>query len=362
MRQQHERYMRRCLELAELGQPHPNPYVGAVLIDENGKIIAQGYHRRAGEEHAEAQALGKFKIKIQNSKLYINLEPCCYTGRVSPCTDAIIDSGIKKVIVAMKDPNPKVNGKGIAMMRRAGIDVTVGVLKKEARRLNEQFVTFHTKHRPFIALKLAATLDGKIAARTGDAAWITGEKMRAYTRGLRATYQSILIGVNTVLQDDPHLGARIRGKRDPLRIILDSRLRISLHARVLRDDNVIIATTACAGKQKIKSLSKRGIEVWMCASSREGMVHLPDLMERMRSHTIISCFVEGGGRVASSFLKSGLVDKVYWAIAPKILGDEKACASVSGCVVDTIKNAFVLHDVLHTPIEHDVLFEGYVQN
>lgn len=353
--------MRRCFELALLGQPHPNPYVGAIVVDENGKIISEGYHRKAGEEHAEAIALRKFKITSRNATLYVNLEPCCYIGRVPPCTDAIIASGIKKIIVAMKDLNPRVNGKGIAALRHAGIDVTVGVLKEEARRLNEQFVTFHTKRRPFVALKLAATLDGKIATRSGDSKWITSEKMRSYTRALRAQYQSILVGANTVLQDDPKLGVRIRGKRDPVRIILDSRLRIPLTAEALRDNNVIIATTARAGKQKIKSLRKRGIDVWTCASSCDGFVHLPVLTERMRAENIISCFVEGGGQVASSFLKEGLVDKVYWALAPKILGDEKAVSAISGNMVITMKGAIHFKSVCYKQIDDNMLVEAYAR-
>ena len=357
----HERYMRRCLELAGMGNPHPNPYVGAVLIDEKGEIIAEGYHSMAGEEHAEAQALRKFKVNIQNAKLYINLEPCCYSGRVHPCTDTIISSGIKTVIVAMKDPNPRVNGKGIEILRRSGIKVTVGVLQKEARLLNEQFVTFHAKHRPFIALKLATTLDGKIATRAGDSKWITSLKMRAHTRLLRARHQAILIGVNTVLKDDPHLGARSFGKRDQMRIILDSKLRSPLKAKALRDKNVIIATTSRATLKKIKSLEKQGIFVWVCASDRRGFVHLPKFMERMRDHGIISCFVEGGGRVASSFLSEGLVDKIYWAIAPKILGDEKAVSAISGRGILTMRSAMRLKNARYTQIDDDILCEGYTR-
>lgn len=350
--------MRRCLELALKGQPHPNPYVGAVAVSESGKIIAEGYHRKAGEEHAEAEVLCKFSAK--GSKLYINLEPCCYIGRVSPCTDAIIASGIKKVAVAMKDPNPKVNGKGIAALRRAGIDVTVGVLEKEAIALNEQFVTFHTKRRPFISLKFAATLDGKIATRTGDSRWITSDKMRAYTRALRARHQAILVGINTVIADDPHLGVRTRGdSRDPIRVILDSKLRIQKSAKVLRDNNVIIATTPRATEKKIKALEGLGITVWVCRDKGR-KVSITDLVKRMRAHNIISCFVEGGASISSAFFNARLVDKVYWAIAPKILGDEKALSAVSGNAVALMKHATALKNVHYTQIDDNILLSGYV--
>ncbi len=360
----HEHYMRRCLELAGNANPHPNPYVGAILVDENEKIIAEGHHRMAGKEHAEAHALRKFNpesFRGQNIKLYVNLEPCCYKGRVDSCTDAIIASGVKRVIVAMKDPNPRVNGKGIEILRRSGINVTVGVLQKEARLLNEQFVTFYAKRRPFIALKLATTLDGKIATRSHDSKWITSLKMRAYTRSLRASHQAILVGINTVLKDDPHLGVRSLGKRDPMRIILDSKLRAPLKAKALRDKNVIIATTPRAAQKKIKSLEKQGIFVWVCAPDRRGFVHLPKLIERMRDHGIISCLVEGGGRVASSFLNEGLVDKVYWAIAPKILGDERSASVVSGRDVLTMRRALQLKNVHYREIDDDIPCEGYMR-
>jgi diaminohydroxyphosphoribosylaminopyrimidine deaminase/5-amino-6-(5-phosphoribosylamino)uracil reductase len=369
-----ERFMRKCIELARKGQPHPNPYVGAVLVDGDGQVLSEGYHRKAGGDHAETIALGmsnKFQIpnsKFQNTTLYINLEPCCYFGRTPPCADKIIKSGIKKVVIAIKDPNPKINGKGIKKLREAGIAVKIGILKKEAEQLNEQFICSYTKARPFVALKIATTLDGKIAARSGDSKWITGEQARAYARGLRARHQAILVGINTVLTDNPNLGiggrcmvgrANYAKLRDPLRVILDSKLRIPTKARALRDQNVIIATTNLAPKSKIKQIRGAGFKVWVLPK-RESKVSLKHLLAKMRAQNIISVFVEGGGAVASSFLKQKLIDKVYWFLAPKIIGDERALPSIKNQNITKIKDVFKLKNVLYQQLGRDILAQGYL--
>src|SRR3990167_9369791 len=240
-----ERFMGEALKLAEqgIGRTSPNPMVGAVVV-RAGKIIGRGYHRRAGSAHAEIEALAAAGRSARGATLYVNLEPCAHFGKTPPCTESIINAGIKRVVCSAIDPNPQVHGRGVARLKQFGIFVSVGVRKEEALALNEAFFVFHEKKRPFVALKFAMSLDGKLATKKGDSQWITGEKARTFARGLRGTYQGIVVGVNTVIRDNPHLGARKRGVKDPVRIIVDSHLRIPLHARVLRDANVIIATTS----------------------------------------------------------------------------------------------------------------------
>ncbi|MDO8576534.1 MAG: bifunctional diaminohydroxyphosphoribosylaminopyrimidine deaminase/5-amino-6-(5-phosphoribosylamino)uracil reductase RibD, partial [bacterium] len=230
-----EKYLKLTLELAEKGRgkTFPNPMVGAVIV-KRGRIVGQGYHRKAGEPHAEAEALGIAGGRAKGATLYVNLEPCDHWGRTPPCADTIIRANIKRVVCCTRDPHKVARG-GIEKLKRAGIAVSVGELAQEARDLNEAFFTFHELHRPFVAIKFAASLDGKIATHTGDSKWITNERARAYARRLRGHYQAILVGINTILHDDPHLGVRAKGKPDPLRIILDTTLRIPLKSKVLRD-------------------------------------------------------------------------------------------------------------------------------
>ena len=227
--------------------------VGAVIV-KRGRTIARGYHRKSGEPHAEIEALRAAEDDTKGATLYVNLEPCRHVGKTPPCTDAIIRAKVARVVCAVRDPNRIARG-GIEGLRRAGIEVSVGVLKREAVDLNETFFTAHSMRRPFVALKFAASLDGKLATRTGDSKWITSEPARRYARRLRGTYQAIVIGVETVIADDPHLGARTKGLPDPLRIVLDSTLRIPLRAKVLRDSNVIIATTKRASARKKRCCS-----------------------------------------------------------------------------------------------------------
>src|SRR3990167_1206134 len=227
-----ETFMDEALWLAKKGAgwTAPNPMVGAVVV-KSGKIIGRGYHRRAGSAHAEIEALAAAGRSARGATLYVNLEPCAHFGKTPPCTEAIINAGIKRVVCSAIDPNPQVQGRGVARLKQFGIAVSISVRKEEARSLNEVFFVFHEKKRPFVALKFAMSLDGKLAARTGDSKWITGGKARSFARDLRGNYQAILVGVNTVIRDNPHLGARTKGKKDPLRIILDSRLHIPRNAR-----------------------------------------------------------------------------------------------------------------------------------
>ena len=315
-------YVDEVLRLARKadGWTNPNPMVGAVIV-KDGRIIARGFHRRVGFPHAEIEALRAVKGTPGGATLYVNLEPCAHFGRTAPCADAIIASGIRRVVCSARDPSPLVRGHGIAKLRRAGISVSVGVRSTEAHNLNEAFYTFHKKRRPFIALKFAASLDGKLATRSGDSKWITNKEARTFARNLRGQYQAVLVGINTVLRDDPHLGARTRGKRNPTRIILDSELRIPLDSKVLRDANVIIATTSRAQRRRRTALEKRGVPV---LSFRGKKIPLPALLSELRKREVISILVEGGGEIIGSFLDEKMVDKMYAFYAPVLIGGRRA--------------------------------------
>ena len=357
--QQDKFFMREALKLAKKGMSwtNPNPMVGAV-IGKDGQIIAKGYHKRVGLPHAEIEALNAAKTSIKGATLYVNLEPCSHYGRTPPCVNTIIKSGITRVVCSSLDPNPKVHGKGIAILQKAGIEVSVGILEKETRSLNETFFTFHEKKRPFVAIKFAASLDGKIATRTGDSKWITNEQARTYAHKLRSHYQAILVGINTVLKDDPHLGTRIKGKKDPVRVVLDSTLKIPLTSQVLRDTNVLIATTTKANKEKVKVLTDRGIAVVIFNTPS---IPLPGLLEELKKRKIISILVEGGGQILGSFVDAKLVDKVYAFHAPILIGGEKGVSAIQGKGALTIKEALRLEQVSVKRFGDNILTVGNVK-
>ncbi len=350
-------FIKEALKLAEKGMSwtSPNPMVGAVLV-KDGKIIGKGYHRKVGLPHAEIEAVNNAKTSIKGATLYVNLEPCSHYGRTPPCVDAIIKSGITCVICSSFDPNPKVHGKGIELLQRAGIEVSVGILEKEARSLNEAFFTFHKKKRPFIAIKFAASLDGKIATKTGDSKWITNEKARTFARTLRSQYQAVLVGINTVLHDNPHLGSRLKSKKDPVRIILDSTLKIPLTSHVLRDNNVIIATTKYANKKKQEQLTKNGITV---LPFTETTISLYDLLDELRKREIISVLVEGGSKTLGYFVDEKLFDKVYAFFSPIIIGGEKAVNVIGGEGVGLIGESIYLKSTSIKKFNDNFLFISY---
>lgn len=338
-----------------LGWTNPNPMVGAVLV-KNGKIIGKGYHKKIGLPHAEIEALKASYENPQGSTLYLNLEPCSHFGKTQPCVDAIIKARISRVVCATLDPNSKVSGKGVDKLKKAGIDVLVGILEDEARLLNEAFFTFHTKKHPFIALKFASSLDGKIATKTGDSKWITSEKARGFARSLRSKYQAVLIGVNTVIYDNPHLGVKDKTKKDPLRIILDPKLRISIDCQVFRDNNVLIATTSMASDKKINLLNQKGISILVFKSKQ---IPLKDLLAYLKDQEIISLLVEGGGKTLGSFVDEKLFDKVYAFYAPIIIGGEKAVSITQGEGASFIKESIHLKNISHKYFDDNFLLIGY---
>jgi len=315
-----ERFMKIALGLAELGRGFtaPNPMVGAVIV-RKGRIIGAGYHKRAGEPHAEIRAMEDAGWDVKGATMYVTLEPCVHYGRTPPCADRIIKEGIKRVVIAVLDPNPRVHGEGVRKLREAGIEVKVGVLEKEARALNEAFFKFMETGLPFVILKLAATLDGHIADSRGNSKWISSEASRAFVHKLRGEVDGIAVGINTVLVDDPMLTPRdVYPARFPRRFVLDSELKIPLTSKILRvPPPTVVVTGAKHSEEKKKALEERGIEVWI---QEKQEVDMKEFLKKAGERGIQSMMFEGGGKVATSIIEAGLFDKIYLFLAPRLLG------------------------------------------
>ena len=328
-----EHYMKRALKLARRGsgKVSPNPLVGAVVV-KDGRVLGEGFHRAYGEKHAETRAIESAIEPVAGADLYCTLEPCCFTGpekHQPPCTDLIIRSGIRKVFIAMLDPNPKVRGKGVEILRQKGVEVSVGILADEARRLNEGFITYHTLGRPFVHLKIAQTLDGRIASKEGDSRWITDEHARRQVHQWRARYDAVLIGKNTVQVDDPELTVRFVEGRNPIRVVLDSTLSLPLDRKIFHPpdpEKTFIVTGPDFDLQKRKALETRGITVLSVSYDLEKgdelfrRLNLGEVLTALGDRGIRSILVEGGGALFTSFLKSTVYDRITFFIAPRVLG------------------------------------------
>ena len=325
-------FMKRALELAEKGVGHtnPNPMVGAVIVKE-GRIIGEGYHERCGSLHAERNALRHCSEPPEGATIYVTLEPCCHHGKQPPCVDALIEAKIGKVVVGSPDPNPLVAGKGIRILRDHGIEVVEGVLREECDALNEVFLHYITTKRPFVAAKYAMSLDGKIAAYTGESKWISGESSRRHAHSLRNRYAAILVGVGTVLADDPMLNCRIEGGKDPVRVICDSDLRTPLSSQIVATAERIptIIATCVEDPERQDPYQKKGCRVLRCRE-KEGRVDLADLLEQLGRQEIDSVLVEGGSQIHWAMLEAGLVQRVYTYVAPKLIGGREAPSPVGG--------------------------------
>lgn len=353
-----------ALDLARqgLGKTNPNPMVGAVLV-KDGEIVGNACHEKAGEHHAEIIALKEAGEKARGSVLYINLEPCAHYGRTPPCVDAIIEAGVRKVVIATIDPNPLVSGEGVRKLRQAGIKVKTGVLEDKARRLNEVFFKYITTRTPFTVVKAALTLDGKIATRGGASKWITGETSRHLVHRLRSTCDGVMVGINTVLQDDPRLTARIEEEEapNPLRIILDSRGRIPLGSRIVKtasEVQTLLATTELAETSYLEKLAAEGIEV-LKLPARNNRVDLKALMEELGNREISVLLVEGGGTLNYSLLEEGLIDKIYFFLAPLLLGGKDAPTPMGGAGVEKLEESWSVTDLEIKQLEGDLLVTGY---
>jgi len=352
--------MRRALLLAARGRGRtsPNPMVGAVVV-KHGALVGEGYHRVVGGPHAEAWALRQAGGQARGATVYITLEPCCHFGRTPPCTDALIASGVKRVVAACLDADPRVNGAGMRQLAAAGVATSVGVLEQEARRLNEGYLKRVTTGLPFVALKAAMSLDGKIATSAGESKWITGERARAFGHRLRAWHDAVLVGVETVLADDPELTLRLARGRSPLRVVVDSRGRTPSGARLLGvgDRSPVIALTERASPARRQRLQRAGADVWVLPS-REGRVDLGALAGRLAEQGANSLLVEGGGTVAASALAAGLVDRVYFLVAPLILGGARAPTSVEGEGVRRLSEAWRVASLRVRRLGSDLLLVG----
>jgi len=359
-------YMKKAIDLAKLGwgRTRPNPLVGAVIV-KDGDILSEGYHHVYGGDHAEIDALKKLNFSAEDATIYVNLEPCCHVGKTPSCVESIIKSKIKKVVIALQDPNPLVAGKGIKELKDNGIEVVTEILEEEARKLNEVFIKHITKREPFCILKTAMTLDGKIASVTGDSKWITDEDARKYVHHIRNGVAGIMVGIGTVLKDNPLLNTRIPNMevRHPLRIIVDSNLRIPITSKVIRtveDQPTLIATTTKACREKVHQLESLGVKI-LVLENNEGQVDLKELMKKLGEINIDSLLLEGGGNLNYSALETGIVDKVLYFIAPKIIGGKDAITSVEGRGKISIKDAFLLENMDIQRFQNDILIEGYIR-
>ena len=355
-----ERFMRMALDLARKGEgeTNPNPLVGAIVV-RNGEVVGQGYHHSFGGPHAEVFALNEAGDAARGATLYVTLEPCSHHGKTPPCTERIIEANIARVIIACRDPNPLVNGHGIERMRAAGIEVKEGVLEEEARRANEIFFKFITTGRPFVQLKLAESLDGKIATRTGDAKWISGADSRTEVHRLRRRFAAVLVGVETVIADDPRLTVRHVEGKNPLRIVLDGRGRIPLEATLLRgEEGSTIVVTATMEGEKEEALISLGTKVWRFPEEG-GCVDLSAFLQRLGEEKIDSLLVEGGGETAAAFLEADLIDKVAFFIAPILIGGRDAIPAIGGVGAESVAGGGHVHDIEIERIGEDLLVTGY---
>lgn len=366
--QKKEEYMRRALELARKGEGHtsPNPMVGCVVV-KDGRIISEGYHEKYGEFHAERNALTRCTEDTAGADLYVTLEPCCHQGKTPPCTDIIIEKKIARVFVGSMDSNPLVAGKGVQILRDHGIYVETGILDAECRKLNEVFYHYIATKTPFVVMKYAMTLDGKIACATGDSKWVTGEIARTQVHRMRGRYRGIMVGIGTVLADDPMLNCRVEGGVDPVRIICDSNLHIPTESQIVKTASDIETIVACSQEaleserkqEKIRRLKESGIQI-IGTEGAHG-VNLMELMKELGGQNIDSILLEGGGTLNASALEDGIVNKVYAYIAGKLIGGMDARSPVEGMGIDRMADAITLQNMEIEKLGDDFCIVGYVK-
>ncbi len=357
-----EAFLKRALRLARKGQGYvsPNPMVGAVVVRED-RVVGEGFHQRFGGDHAEVEALRAAGEESRGATLYVNLEPCSHHGKTPPCVDRIVETGVARVVIGTRDPNPLVNGKGIEILRSKGIEVTVGVLENECRDLNRAYFKYVATGLPFTTLKLAQTLDGRIATQSGESRWITSHDARRTAHQMRSEHDAVMVGIGTVLADDPELTVRLVKGPNPRRIILDSLLRIPLEAKVLATPlayKTVVVTTLKAPWDTIESLEERGAAVWVMEADASGRVSLPTLWQRLGEEGIISVLVEGGSAVLTEVLRARLGDRFALFVAPKLLGS--GIPAVGDLGIQAVTEAFELGDVSRRTVGGDLLITGEI--
>ena len=356
----HEFYMDLAINNARAmkGQTDPNPLVGSVIVNDN-RIVGVGTHLKTGEPHAEIHALRMAGDKARGGTIYVTLEPCSHHGRTGPCAEAIVEAGLKKVVIATLDPNPVVSGRGVKILEDAGIEVIVGIQEDASKKMNEVFNKFIVENRPFVTLKAGITLDGKIATHSSDSKWITSEEARNDVHKLRNENMAILVGVNTVIADNPELTTRIPNGRNPIRIILDSTLKLPLESKVVTDKlaDTWIFTSANYDRDKKNALEKLGISVFSISDSKQ--VNPLEVMKVLGEKGISSVLIEGGGTINAAFLENKLIDKAIIYIAPKLIGGHLAPTFMEGAGIDKMGDAVDLVDTDFIKIGRDFKFTGY---
>jgi len=354
----HKKYMELAIKLAERGKglTSPNPMVGCIIV-KRGRIVGRGFHRQAGSEHAEVLAINDAGKKAINSTMYINVEPCSHWGRTPPCTEKIVEAGVREVIIGMKDPNPLVDG--FRELKFRGLKTKIGIFEKEAKRLNEVFIKYIKSKKPFVIIKVAMSLDGRIATATGDSKYITSREARTYVHQLRTEVDAVMIGLNTVIRDNPELTPRLFKGKDPMKIVVDSRLKIPKNCNLMKNPaKLMVATTSKASKADINRLQQKGVTI-IITKSNKGMVDLSDLMKQLGKHEITSVMIEGGSELNSSAIKDGVVDKILIFTAPKIIGNGGPGA-IGNLGIKKIDRAINLKNITCSQFGKDSLIEGYL--
>lgn len=361
------KFMQRALQLADnaRGRTSPNPLVGAVIV-KDGMVLGEGYHRMAGTPHAEIHALNAAGAQdLTDATMYVTLEPCSHHGRTPPCADALVKARLGRVVIATMDPNPRVAGQGIKILETAGIKTQLGLMADQALKMNEVFFKYIKTGRPFVSLKVAMTLDGKIASFSGDSRWITGATARTYVHQLRNTYDAIMVGIGTVLADDPQLNTRLSGEdiRNPVRIIIDGQLDLPLESKIVksaREQRTIVFTSSIHDKEKAAILEAWGLELFEI-EGEPCCLSLAAAMKILGGMEISSLLLEGGAQVNAYMLQNNLIDKVYWFIAPKIIGGQKAPSPVAGSGIEYMNQALTLHKVEIKHFADDLCVIGYLE-
>lgn len=359
-----EYYMGLAINLARkgIGKVNPNPMVGAVIVKDN-KIVGTGYHEKYGGKHAEINAIENSRESLNGSTMYVNLEPCSHFGKTPPCVDKIIESKINKVVIASVDPNPLVQGNGVKKLRDAGIEVKVGVLDEENKKLNEVFLKYIKNKKPFVVMKVAMSLDGKISTTTGQSKWISCDESRRYVHKLRSQVMSILVGINTVIKDNPMLDCRLENGKNPIRIIVDTTLKIPIDSKIVSSSKsirTIVVTTKNANRNVMKLLEDKGVEI-LTVNLKNNLVDLKEMINKLGELNIDSILIEGGSSLNFSAINENIVDKIQVYVAPIILGGESSKTPIGGQGVDDIKEAFKLHILEYKQVGSDILIEGYLK-
>ena len=357
-----EQYMRQAIGFARMGKGNvsPNPLVGTIIV-KDGKIVGKGYHQKFGEAHAEINAIRDAGENTKGATLYVNLEPCCHHGKTPPCTEAIIKAGIKRVVVGMVDPNPLVNSQGINILRENGIDVKAGVVYEECKELNKVFIKYIRTGLPFVTLKVAQSIDGRIATMNGHSKWITSEESRIIVHKLRSEHDAVIIGAHTAKLDNPKLTVRHISGRNPFRIVLDSHLNIPPESKLITDQyaKLTIIATSSTDKSKKALLKRGGVKIWDIPAAQNGFLSLPDLLTKAASERISSLLIEGGSQVFTSFLRDKLVDEIIFMVAPKIIGD--GIDAIGGLDTISVDRSIRLKNMRINQNNRDIIITAEVQ-